>query len=87
MLSKSVILEIRKRCQAATPGPWKASIEGRDHDSGSDVIVTGGNDFEITGASAADYDFIANARQDIPILLDELESLKRLLAERGPVDR
>ena len=25
---------IEVRCNAATPGPWKSYIEGRDHESG-----------------------------------------------------
>jgi hypothetical protein len=32
---------IRARCDAATPGPWRSYIEGRDHTSGSDFIMTG----------------------------------------------
>jgi len=41
---------------------------------------TRGNDIELFGATAADQDFIANARQDIPQLIDEIERLRRLAA-------
>jgi hypothetical protein len=69
---------IRQRCNQATPGPWKSYVEGRDHDSGSSFIMTSGEDIELLGASVADQDFIAHARQDIPQLLAEIERLKAM---------
>ncbi len=80
------LTEIQVRCDAATAGPWVSSIEGRDHTSGSDFIVTGegdsrGEDIELTGATTADQDFIAHARQDIPKLLKEIHRLRKLLLE------
>ena len=87
MLTEDDIQEIRSRCEAATPGPWKSYLDGSDHSCGSDFIMTGafgssdrGEDLEIIGATIADYDFIAHARQDIPKLLEEIERLK---AERN----
>jgi hypothetical protein len=68
--------------RAATPGPWKASIEGRDHFSGSHVILTGGEDIEMTGASLADHDFVAAARQAVPALIAEVRALRARLAAR-----
>lgn len=68
--------EIKRRCLQATPGPWKSYIEVRENISGSDFIMTGGEDIYLTGATIADQDFIANARQDIPDLLNEIERLK-----------
>ncbi len=73
------LLAIRQRAENATAGPWKAFIEGRDMQCGSSFIQTQGEDIELIGATEADYDFIANARQDIPKLLDEIERLKSLL--------
>jgi hypothetical protein len=75
---------IRARCNAASPGPWVSYIEGRDHTSGSSFIMTGkpgnrGPDIELSGATSADQDFIAHARQDVPKLLTEVERLRRLL--------
>jgi hypothetical protein len=78
-LDDTELQEIQRRCQAATPGPWKAFIEGRDHESGSSFIQTAAADIELTGASVADYDFIASARQDIPRLLREVLTLRELL--------
>src|SRR5882757_7084383 len=53
-------------------GPWKSYIEGRDHTSDSNFIMTGGEDIELLGATEADQVFIAHARQDIPQLLAEI---------------
>lgn len=67
---------IRNRCESSTGGKWTAYIEGRDIECGSSFIQTSGNDLEIIGATVADYDFIAHARQDIISLLDEIERLR-----------
>ena len=74
MLTEVELIEIEQRVNQTQNGPWKAYIEGRDHTSGSSFIMTGtGNsrkeDIELNGATDADYDFIANAKQDIPKLL------------------
>ena len=86
--------EIKARYQATTIAPWVASIEGRDHESGSHFIMTGiavgedikqtkrGEDLEIHGATIADLDFIAHARQDIPALVEEIERLQKLIAQK-----
>jgi hypothetical protein len=39
-----------------------------------------GNDIELFGATVADQDFIARARQDIPRLIDEIERLRKSAA-------
>jgi len=41
--------------------------------------ATRGEDIELTGATEADYDFIAHARQDIPRLLEEVEGFRKLV--------
>ena len=78
--------DIKHRCDAARSGPWTAMIEGRDLMSGSSFIMIGTGsarqeDLHLSGyetvVSNADYDFIANARQDIPFLLDEIARLKK----------
>lgn len=86
-LTKEDIAQIQKRCDAATPGPWKSYVEDRDHTSGSSFIMVGegktrGEDIELTGATVADQDFIAHARQDIPMLLKEIERLINLLSKK-----
>jgi hypothetical protein len=77
------LASIEARCDRASPGPWRSMIEGRDHTSGSSFIMTGppghrGNDIELSGATDADQDFIAHARQDIPRLLAEVRRLRDL---------
>jgi hypothetical protein len=83
---------IKNRYEATSVAPWVSFIEGRDHESGSSFVMTGipvgediwqskrGEDLEISGATNADLDFIAHARQDIPALIAEIERLKILLA-------
>lgn len=71
--------KIAERCRKATQGPWISFIEGRDHTCGSDFIRTAGEDIELIGATHDDQDFIANARQDVPALLNEIARLKNLL--------
>lgn len=73
--------QIKQRCDKATSGPW-SYIEGRDHTSGSNFIMTGdennrGKDIEIIGGTIYDQDFIAHARQDIPNLINEIKRLKK----------
>ena len=84
IVDDSELEKIRRRCESATPGPWSSYVEGRDHTSGSNFIMTRsgekrGPDIELSGATDADQDFIANARQDVPKLLEEIERLKKKL--------
>ena len=84
MLTEKELEEIEKRANQTQNGPWKAYIEDRDHESGSNFIMTGlaenrGEDIEMFGATIADYDFIANAKQDIPKLIAEIRELKKKL--------
>lgn len=85
------IEKIRARCNAARSGPWVSIVEGRDQTSGSSFIIIGegnsrGEDLYLTGddrpVPLADYDFVANARQDIPFLLAEIDSLKNQLRSK-----
>ncbi|MCX6785204.1 MAG: hypothetical protein NTV81_04795 [Candidatus Komeilibacteria bacterium] len=81
LLPNEELEEIKQRCERASPGPWRSMVEGRDHTSGSDFIMTGttearGEDIELLGATIDDQEFIAHARQDIPRLLEEIERLR-----------
>ena len=78
MLTEFQIEEIRARCARATPGPWSSFVEGRDMFSDSSFIRTAGEDIYLTGATVADQDFIAHAREDIARLLEDLERLKQV---------
>jgi len=85
-ISEHELQQILGKCETTTPGPWKAFIEGRDHEAGSNFIMTGtdlnrGNDIELIGASKSDLDFIASAKQDIPILIEEIRRLKKAILQ------
>lgn len=77
-IKKSHLEEIKSRLANATPGAWVSYVEGRDHTSGCNFIMTGvggvrGQDIELSGATDLDQDFIAHARQDIELLVKILE--------------
>ncbi|MCP3399452.1 hypothetical protein [Bradyrhizobium sp. CCGB20] len=78
-LTNDEIEAIKARCEQATAGPWKSFIERRDKFSGSDFIQTNGEDIYLTGATLADQEFIAHARQDIPRLIAEIERLRAII--------
>jgi hypothetical protein len=84
-LSDQILEEIEARCSACVPGPWTSYVEGRDHTSGSSFIKTGtvdgrrGEDIELFGVTEKEQDFIAHARQDIPLLVAEVRRLKGIL--------
>jgi hypothetical protein len=97
VLDDADLKAIEGRCQAASPGPWKAFVEGRDHWSGDDFIRVSDDDDEpdmyvhratsegLRPASSNDLDFIAAARQDVPRLLSQRFSGCEIHAESGPV--
>lgn len=84
-LSKKYTEEVRKRYTMATSGPWVSIIEGRDQPLGGESFIQRGDedDLYLLGAKEADLDFIAHARQDIPLLLDEIERLQELLTTKN----
>jgi hypothetical protein len=71
-VTEEYLVNIENRLKAATPGPWTSFVESRDHTSGSSFIHTSGIDIELSGATVADQDFIAHARQDLENLLAEI---------------
>jgi hypothetical protein len=74
MMTQERLEEIRKRCEAATPGKWE--IEGAAICSKTGVIclMTGDNDAV----------FIVHTRQDIPDLLGEVERLRSEINRAAP---
>jgi hypothetical protein len=77
-VDEQYLQEVESRSTAATPGPWVSFVEGRDHTSGSNFVRTTLDDIEFSGATVADQDFIAHARQDVPLLVTEVRRLRRL---------
>lgn len=74
--------EIGDRLDNTQGGDWKYFKEGRDHQCGSDFIMTGeggerGEDLEITGATEGDMEFIGSAKSDIKYLLFIIETLQK----------
>ncbi|WES98791.1 hypothetical protein P2W68_04075 [Chryseobacterium arthrosphaerae] len=68
-------------CNKATKSPRVSCIEGRDFESGSDFIMTGSHDdrdydIEFIKIKPEDQDFIAMARNVIPLLVDEIIKLR-----------
>ena len=71
---------MERRCNAATPGPWFSYVVGRDLEAGLNCIELGtASLMEVLGASVADQDFIAGAREDMARLIAEVRALRRLL--------
>ena len=81
-LSEEELRAIAARCNAASPGPWKAFLEEDGGIGGSNVIwVSDAEDqpdlYLWLGTKIAprgDFEFVAQARQDIPRLLSELNA-------------
>lgn len=79
-LTAQEIEAIRKRAESATEGPWKwdgDSLTYRKHGM-LDPIVWANQYGDIT-VEEPDAEFIANAREDIPKLLAEVEALRNAL--------
>ena len=86
-MTEDELQAIERRCASAAAAPWRAWIEGRDHESGSSFVRTGEADtapnssIDFSGATDADLEFIANARQDIPRLISEVRRLRAMSGE------
>lgn len=84
--------EIEERANRATPGPWMTKPSGANHGGFSlDALIaaTAAGKFNRIYATppggtypAADQDFIAAARQDVPDLLAEIRQLRAKVAEQ-----
>jgi hypothetical protein len=92
-LTEADLDRIERLVECATAGPWYSYRVGRDADAVSNCIELGACNelgcfrcMEVPGCSAADQDFIASARQDLPRLLFEVRVLRaRLEAQREAV--
>ena len=84
-VSEAELDELRRLGASATPAPWRAMVEGRDHTSGDSFIMVGRDgdrdeDMYVSRdsgpATASDLDFIAAARNYLPRLIDEIAELR-----------
>lgn len=82
LLDEQRLAAIEARAAAAADGPWRAMLEGRDHSSGSSCIATATGGMDLDGASDADIEFMAAARQDVPYLVSELRRLAALVGSK-----
>ena len=87
-ISDTELHAMQERADAASKGPWEAFIEGPGDSFSSFIRVGGLDDNEPDmylsredwyAASAADLNFIAAARQDVPRLIAEIKRLRREL--------
>lgn len=81
---------IRARVTAATRGPWHAEYFGKrgyPQRIGTDDATVVAETFDGGGGPAANAEFIAHARQDIPALLAEVQRLRDALAAYVGPDR
>jgi hypothetical protein len=69
LISPERLHVMQARLDRAKKGPWQASLEGRDHDSGDSCICTPEGPIDLAGASDDDIEWIAHARQDMEDLL------------------
>lgn len=69
---------IKKRAEAATPGPWEVEPDDGGHDMHGFATRTTIRTPEWAryGFDEADAEFIAHARTDVPALVAEVESLR-----------
>lgn len=77
---------IKKREQAATPGPWTFIPEKGTNKGGIQPVCYFGDDITYYPNAGyiyeeADGEFMAHARTDIPALLDELERTREAAKE------
>ena len=80
-LSDERLAEIRERAEKATKGPWHHHITGTHDDPDYSITQTNHvtRDVWTIPHKLDDIPFIANARQDIPDLLAEIDRLRLAL--------
>lgn len=76
---------MRKRCEAATPGPWRIRENERHTPYECDLSICG-DIFVLANVNGPPYphqsnnaDLIAHSRTDIPACLDHIDKLEGLL--------
>lgn len=89
-LSEAELDLMERRVAAATVGPWLPDSADVELATNVSVIELGlcnelgtFKSIELVGASEADHEFIVNARQDMPRLLQEVRYLRARLRSLG----
>lgn len=79
-MSEDELKAIEARATAATPGLWEC-FQATDHESGPWYFgPKRGEQWSEAKTNRADAQFIAHAREDIPALVAEVRTLRRLLS-------
>jgi hypothetical protein len=82
MMHKEEIEAIKRRCEAATRGPWKLTpLMSRNMRNPSAYLVTMPDGINSSDLLKNDAEFIAASREDVPALLAEVEKLRGLLSD------
>ena len=91
-VSKFDPVAAKKRCEAATKGPW---LRQKQHDNAAPRGVIDAYDEEAEGyytiatvhePGDADEDFITHAREDLPAALEALEAIQRAVDETSDTE-
>ena len=89
MLTPERLREIKERCERATPGPWWVDGDpgyaerSRASLGKIDGVLIWGPPGETVGGEAANAQFVAHAREDVPLLVAEIERCWSLLRSMG----
>ena len=94
MLTPERLREIKERCERATPGPWIVSPNRHKAKDGSQWGIIEARIRTVTGGivahtictwdgdnGRANAEFAAHAREDVPVLVAEVEQLHRFAKE------
>jgi hypothetical protein len=84
-LNAEEIEAIRKRAEAATPGPWFDSETVYVVSNVSGDSIEWDADFIAETQEQSDAEFIAYAREDVPKLLAEIARLQTRLSHAGDI--
>jgi len=82
-MTEKELQRIKERCEKATSGPWESPWVGNHPDAfiakydGTAIVGVEWYDFPHLSVLKEDAEFIANAREDIPKLIAEVEKLKK----------
>lgn len=95
MIENERLQLLKELSDRADPPPWKAMWEGRDHLSGDSFVQVGddddrGEDLYVVRdsgpGSLAVLELIAEARNALPLLIEEIERLRAILDSRAGQD-
>ncbi|MEI2633017.1 MULTISPECIES: hypothetical protein [Bacillus] len=81
-LTKNQLKEIRQRAEVATEGFWSADVHKCSGNENLRYWINTLDDGLAASVTQEDAEFIANAHQDIPALLNYINKLEKELEEK-----